>query len=229
MTEASMSLATAVATAAVFAVFGFPFRYYQCWFSFSKIGTSLGSALYLAVAGGGGGVLGWGLAQLADAAPTSDPVLDGVLCGAAGALALRADFGARPKPDTPHDHFAKARSLLSASITWTADLLDAVTARRAEAWLTAMSDDLLAAEALRVQFDIRQQPEGIVPDKAKKEMSRMLVPAMEQLDDPAERATGRAHLISFCTRYYTERHLAKTPRESRHERSRHQRVGTAAG
>jgi hypothetical protein len=202
----------AVVTAAVFAVFGFPFRYYQCWFTFSKIGTGLGSILYLALAGGGGGVLGWGTAQLVDIEPTPDPLLNGVLYGVAGALTLRADFGARPRPDSPQDQIHQARSALSASINWAADLLDDITARRVEAWLSAMSDDVLAEEALRVHSDIQQQPDDVVPDKAKKEMSRMLVPAMEQLADPTERAKGRAHLIMFCTRYYRERHLPKTPR-----------------
>src|SRR4051794_37631014 len=104
-----MSLVMAMVTAAVFAIFGFPFRYYQCWFSFSKIGTTVGSALYLVLAGGGGGVLGWGLAQLAGVQPAQNPLLDGVLYGVAGALAPRADFGARPTPDGPPDHLASAR------------------------------------------------------------------------------------------------------------------------
>jgi hypothetical protein len=223
-----MSLAVAVITAMLFAIFGFPYRYYQCWFSFSRFGTSVGSVVYLLLAGGGGGVLGWWLAQVVGVEPAADPLLSGILYGVGGALALRADFGAGPKPDNPQDQLAKARSALSVSINWTAGLLDGITARRAEAWLTAMPDDALAGEALRVHADIRQQPDSIVSDRAKKEMSRMLVPAMEQLNEPAERAAGRAHLITFCTRYYTERHLPKTPQPSARDRARQQRAGAGA-
>jgi hypothetical protein len=207
-----LTVLTAIIAATVFAIFGFPFRHYQCWFSFSTLGTALGSALYLVLAGGGGGLLGLGAAQLAGVKHTGSPALDGLLYGISGALVLRADFGAGPKPDTAPDQLAPARSILTAGINWTADLLDAITARHAEAWLTALPDDRLAREALRVQYDIRHQPDNIVSDKAKKEMSRMLVPTMEQLNEDAHRDASRADLISFCTRYYTERHFPKTPR-----------------
>lgn len=215
-----MSLLMAIVTATVFAIFGFPYRNYLCWFSFSKLGTAVGSVLYLLVAGGGGGALGWGVATLTKVDPTSDPVLNGVLYGIGGALALRADFGARPKPDNAPDQVAQARSILTASITWAAGMLDENTARKAEAWLAAMPDDRLAAEAERVNSDIRQQPGHIVSDKAKKEMARMLVPAMEQLSEAAHRVAARAHLIAFCTRYYTERHLPKNPSATRRTRAR---------
>lgn len=171
----------------------------------------MGSALYLLIAGGGGGALGWGAAALTNLEPTRDPVLNGVLYGVAGALALRADFGARPTPDTAPDQVTQARSILTASINWAAGMLDDNTARRAESWLAAMPDHRLADEAHRVHADILEQPDTIVSDLAKNEMSSRLVPAMEQLNDDAHRAAGRAHLIAFCTRYFTERHLLKNP------------------
>jgi len=206
-----MSLLIAIATAGVFAVFGLPYRHYQCWFSFSKLGTVAGTLLYLLLAGGGGGALGWGLATLANADPTTNMALNGVLYGITGALAVRADFAAGPRPDTARkDQLSDARSALSLSIKWTTSLLDEVAARRAEAWLIGMSDDQLSEEAFRVQANISRQPD--TTDKVKKELSGMLVVNMEQLVDDNTRAAARAQLINFCASYYMERHLAKTPR-----------------
>src|SRR4051794_3467376 len=76
--EIEMSLLAAIATATVFALFGFPFRYYQCWFSFSRVGTALGTVVYLALAGGGGGLLGWATAAVSHARPTSNELLNGL-------------------------------------------------------------------------------------------------------------------------------------------------------
>src|SRR3712207_2157659 len=92
-----MSLFTAIVTASVFALFGFPFRYYQCWFSFSRLGTVTGTLVYLGLAGGVGGLLGWLAAYLTHARPTPDPALNGLLYGATGALVLRAEFRTRSK------------------------------------------------------------------------------------------------------------------------------------
>lgn len=204
-----MSLLTAIAIATLFAILGFPFRHYQCWLSFNKPGTALGTIIYLIFAGGGGGLLGWGMAELGDAHPTANPLVNGVLFGIVGALMLRADFTAGPKSDFVRHHLGDARSALTASIKWTAALLDDISSRRIEAWLSAMPDDQLCDEALRIKAHIDDQPSEIVPDRAKKAMYARLVPAMEQLDDSDHRASGRAHLITFCSRYYIERHLPK--------------------
>jgi hypothetical protein len=206
-----MSLFTAIATATVFALFGFPFRYYQCWYSFSRVGTTVGTVLYLALAGGGGGLLGWAAAAVSHARPTPSDPLNGLLYGVAGALALRADFRARPKGSLPApDQFKDARSALTASINWTADQLDDITYRKAETWLSSLPDDELSSEAWRVQAHVAAQPD--VSDKAKNEMSKKLVPAMEKLANPLEKRAGRAHLITFCASYYRKEHLPRTPR-----------------
>lgn len=223
-----MSLLAAIVTAVAFAVFGLPYRYYQCWFSFSKLGTVAGTLLYLLLAGGGGGALGWGLATLAKADPTSNEVLNGVLFGITGALALRADFAAGPRPDTVRrDQYGDARSALSWGIKWTTTLLDEVTARRAEAWLIGMPDHQLSEEALRVQADIRQQPSTLVTDRVKKQLFEMLVVNMEQLLNQDTRPAARAQLINFCARYYTERHLAKTPQVPARRRARKRQTAPA--
>ena len=207
-----MSLLTAIITASVFALFGFPFRYYQCWFSYSKIGTTFGTLLYLAMAGGGGGLLGWSVAFTSQARPTASDALNGLLYGVAGAVALRADFRVRPKGSPPApEQFKDARSLLTTSINWTADQLDDITYRKAEMWLTGLSNQQLVNEALRVQAHIVDQPARAVSDKAKNEMLGKLVPAMEKLANPPERSAGRAHLITFCASYYRKEHLPRTP------------------
>ena len=207
-----MSLLTAIATATVFALFGFPFRYYQCWFSFSRVGTAIGTVLYLALAGGGGGLLGWAAATVVQAQPTPSAPLNGLLYGIAGALALRADFRARPKGSLPTpDQFKDARSALTTSINWTADQLDDITYRKAETWLSSLPDDQLSSEAWRVQAHIADQPARAVSDKAKNEMFGKLVPAMEKLANPTEKRAGRAHLITFCASYYRKEHLPRTP------------------
>jgi hypothetical protein len=55
-----MSLLVAIVTASFFAIFGFPFLHYQCWFSWGRLSTALGSILYFLLAGGFGGLLvGW--------------------------------------------------------------------------------------------------------------------------------------------------------------------------
>jgi hypothetical protein len=204
-----MSLLTAIVIATLFAIPGFPFRHYQCWFSFNKPGTALGLAFYLIVAGGGGGLLGWMVAQFGAPQTTVNPLVEGVVVGIGGALALRADFTAGPRSDIVSHRLGDARSALTTTIKWIATLLDNVSSRRIDAWLSAMPDDRLCDEALRIKAHIDDQPSEIVPDRAKKAMYARLVPAMEQLDEPAHRSSGRAHLITFCSRYYIERHLPK--------------------
>ena len=122
-----MSLFVAIIVAGIF---GFPFRYYQCWYSWSQLGTPLGIALYLTLAGAGGGFLGWGAAQLGGARPTSNPALNGILYGVGGALALRADFRSRPRSGAQNE-LRDTASILSTSMTWAANLLDDVAYRRA--------------------------------------------------------------------------------------------------
>ena len=207
-----MSLFTAIMTATVFALFGFPFRYYQCWFSFSRLGTVTGTVVYLGLAGGVGGLLGWLAAYLTHAEPTSNLALNGLLYGTTGALVLRAEFRTRSKATgTMVDQMRDARSALAKSVNWTAELLDETTYRKAEAWLLSLTDDRLNCEAWRIQAHIANQPARSVTDKVKAEMFEKLVPAMEKLNDPAERKAGRAHLVTFCAAYYRNEHLPRTP------------------
>jgi hypothetical protein len=211
-----MSLLIAVVTASVFALFGFPFRFYQCWFSFSRVGTVAGTAVYLGLAGGVGGLLGWLTAYLGHAQPTPNLALNGLLYGVAGTITLRAEFRIRSKDGGPAvDQLKDARSALTKGINWTAELLDDITYRRAETWLLNLPDDRLNGEAWRIQAHIANQPARAVTDRAKTEMFEKLVPAMEKLNDPSEKKAGRAHLVTFCATYYRNEHLPRTPERAR--------------
>jgi hypothetical protein len=202
-------LLTAIATAVVFALFGFPFRYYQCWFSFGWLSTLGGMVLYFALAGGGGGLLGWAVATLSNARPTQNDTLNGILYGIGGALAFRADFQTRTKGAAIPDVLKDAKSALTASVNWTANFLDEITYTHAERWLSGMNDGELVTEARFIQADIVERPRTVVSDKAKNELFKRLVPAMELLGSSDRRVEGRAHLITFCAGYYKTEHLPK--------------------
>jgi hypothetical protein len=208
-----LSLIVAIIIACVFSVFGFPFRYYQCWYSWSRLGTPLGIALYLTLAAGGGGFLGWGAAQLGGAQPTSNPALNGILYGIGGALALRADFRSRPRRSGAPNELRDTASILSTSMTWAANLLDDVSYRRASEWFGALLDADLMKEAHRISAHITTQPARIVSDKTKKALLGELVPAMESLTEPRNRDDGRARLFTFCAKYCIEEHISKIPRK----------------
>ncbi|MDQ4032325.1 MAG: hypothetical protein M3332_08680 [Actinomycetota bacterium] len=208
-----MSLFVAIIVAGVFSVFGFPFRYYQCWYSWSHLGTPLGIAVYLALAGAGGGFLGWGAAQLGGAQPTPNPALNGILYGIGGALALRADFRSRPRRNRVPNELRDTASILSTSMTWAANLLDDVAYRRALEWYGALSDRDLMKEARRICAHITTQPARIIPDKAKKGLLGEFVPAMESLTKSMTRDDGRARLSTFCAKYCIEEHMPKIRQE----------------
>lgn len=210
-TAVDVSLLTAILTATMFAIFGFPFRYYQCWFSWGPGMTITGIAMYFFLAGAGGGFLGWGVATISRAQPTPNQLLNGVLYGLGGALALRADFGARPKR-LPTDHLGGAKSILTASINWTAESLDEITRRRADARLRSLDQDLVIFEAYRIYADVANQPPRKLTDKAKTEILKKLVETMEELAESPKKdkqMQARALLIDFCGRYYGSEHFPK--------------------
>lgn len=206
----SLPLLTAVPTAIVFAVFGFPFRYYRCWFSWNAWGTLFGITLYFLVAGGGG-LLGWIFATLSGAHPTSSQLLNGLLYGFAGSLALRAEFGTRPQ-NAPEDQVYDPKSLLTKSVDWTVESLDDMIHRCAERWLRSLDDDPLILTAYQVHADVASKPPGKLSDKAKAQTQARLVELMEKLakrPKKLERSEALAHLVDFCARYYKSEHLAK--------------------
>jgi hypothetical protein len=207
-----VSLLTAIVTAAVTAVFGVPFRYYQCWLSWSWVGANLGLALYFGLAGGGGGFLAWLIAEAATVQPTGFPAANGILYGLVAGAALRVDISARPQKSA-QDHYREAASILTKCLSWTSSALDDVTSRRIERWLMHCPAGDLVDAALRVKAHIDQQPPAIITKSVKNTLFAKLVPAMEMLakpeDDP-EHAEGRHQLVMFCTAYFVKEHLPKT-------------------
>jgi len=213
-----MSLLVAIVTASFFAIFGFPFLHYQSWFSWGRLSTALGSILYFILAGGLGGLLGWLAAQLANAQPSSEPMVNGFFYGVLGALALRADFGlARTKQATGMSsaQLLDAQSILGIGLRWTNELLDARSARRAERWLYTLDDDGLLENALRINAHITDRAD--IADKAKKALQTRLVPAMGMVrdTDPDKRLEGRTLVAQFSVNYAVSQHLPKPVTDER--------------
>ncbi|GAB1689486.1 hypothetical protein KRM28CT15_12890 [Krasilnikovia sp. M28-CT-15] len=205
-----VSLAVAIAVAAVFAVFGFPFRFYQCWFSWSRIGAPAGVLLYMALAGGGGGGIGWLTAYLANVPPSTAPVIDGLFYGAAGALAVRADFRSGPGVSRGPQEIRGAASLLGKGIEWTTGLLDEVTWRRVKYWLDDRTDDQLLVVAFDIVHEIKA--DSAVPAPAKKVIGKEAVDAMQALHEAADdvkRAEGRSRLAHFCRSQIVSQHITR--------------------
>lgn len=207
-----MSLLIAIVTASFFAIFGFPFLHYQCWFSWGRLSTALGSVLYFILAGGFGGLLGWLAAQAAHAQPSTEPMVNGFFYGVLGALALRADFGlARTKQASGMSSapLFDAQSILGIGLRWTNELLDTRSARRAERWLYALDDNTLLENALRFNAHITTRAD--IDDKAKKTMQSRLVPAMAMVRDENadKRLEGRTLVAQFCVNYAISEHLPK--------------------
>lgn len=218
-----MSLLVAIVTASFFAIFGFPFLHYQCWFSWGRLSTALGSVLYFILAGGLGGLLGWLAAQTAHAQPSTEPLVNGFFYGVLGALALRADFGlARTKQATgmSFPQLLDAQSILGIGLRWTNELLDARSARRAERWLYTLDDDTLLENALRINAHITDRTD--IADKAKKTLQSRLVPAMAMVRDadPDKRLEGRTLVAQFCVNYAVSEHLPKPAPDRRQQPTR---------
>jgi hypothetical protein len=207
-----MSLVTAILTATVFASFGFPFRYYQCWYSWGGPRSYVAGLGYFAIAGGGGGLLGWLLAELSHAKPTANMAVNGFLYGAAGALALRADFRPRRTPQAKMDAAEirnAAASILAIGLQWTGTALDEISRRQMTVWLKGLSDDDLIRQAYDVRATIRQDRR--TPANTTRMVNELVVPAMESVraKDPDKRIEGRAHLVAFCQKYFLSEHMPK--------------------
>ncbi|MDD7939296.1 hypothetical protein PHK61_12805 [Actinomycetospora lutea] len=212
-------------TSSVFAFFGFPFRYYACWWSFSRLGSTTLVLVYFFVAGAGGGFLGWLLGRAANLHPTSSLAADGIFYGLAGAIALRADFGPR-KRRSPTDRtdpvLQDVRSILGFAVTWVEKALDDLTEMKAGNWLNRMTDENLSEQANAIQSRIKGRSD--VPAKAKKQMRERLVSSLESLGS-ANGAEARGDIVWFCAEYYSTSHI---PRLESRLRPQSRRVSTTA-
>lgn len=208
-----MSLLTAVVVASFFAVFSFPYINYRCWYSWSRPRAVSGVALYLALSGGGGGLLGWGAALLSNARPTSNLVVNGLLYGSAGALALRADFrsGAaqRARANRGSDaSFSEMRSLLGLALGWVTSMLDEATRRTAQRWFASRQDD---DETRRAALQLKAHLFASSPSaRVKEQFLERFAPPLEALKGSSEEAQeARFQLAAFAADYCVAQHLDK--------------------
>ena len=130
-----MSLLIAVATATALAAFGVPYRHFQCWVSRARFRAVAFVFLYFALAGVGGGLVGWGSAQLAGTQIPGQLEAQGLVFGLAGSLALRADFrsgkpGAAERGRNRSPEIGNAASILGTSLRWTMTALDEISGAR---------------------------------------------------------------------------------------------------
>jgi hypothetical protein len=212
-----VSLVTAVATASVFAIFGFPFRNYQCWYSWSWLGTNLGLVLYLTLAGGGGGLLGWSIAGLGEAHPSGNLAINGVFYGVAGSLALRAGFTPAKRGSPPRTrsrgHATDTVSALGSGISWTTELLNDVAKRRAQKWFKTLSTNALASQAMgEIIADIESRPLDQMTTATKKKLLERLIDSADKVSaaaTPLIRAQARAQIVAFCADYCIGHYVAK--------------------
>lgn len=205
-----MSLFVAIITAAGFAIFGFPFRFYQCWLSWSRVGAPAGVLTYMVLAGGGGGVIGWLAAYLAGVPPSSRPVIDGFFYGIAGTLAVRADFRSGHGSTRTSPDIRAAASLLGKGIEWSTAALDEITRRRAKRWLEHRTDNELLSLALDMVNEIKM--DKVIPAPAKTAIGKQALGAMTALNcakDSQQNAEGRSRLTYFCLELMVHRHMAK--------------------
>jgi hypothetical protein len=194
-----------------FSVFGFPFLQRQCWSSWSRGRSEWGFALYLLLAGGGGGLLGWVPAFFTHAHPTDNDVVNGVIYGVGGALALRADFKGQSKK-LAAEETRDIKSFLRAGIDWTIQRMDAKTRRAADNWLSNLDDMALIVTTYRLMAHVKSQPSKVMPDKMKTITIKPLNEYMEILadqSDPLKRAEARSQLEKFCSDYFVAQHIAK--------------------
>lgn len=199
--------AAAVATATVSGVFGFPFRYYQCWYSWSRCRTVVGVLLYLVIVGGGGGFVAWLVGNSETPRPTPHEWVNGVIYGVAGILILRASVKSRRR--TRGDRtVADTVSVLSYGIAWTSDFFGEIVVREARAWLRGLSDQDLLLHTVDIAVDIENRR---LSPQTKKKLLRQVAEAAEAVnhDDMTTHTEGRARLVAFCGTYYAANHLVK--------------------
>ena len=142
----------AVLAATLFAAVLLPFRDYHYWFSWSRPALLIGALLYFVFAGLFAGGLGWLIGHASKALPTEYVLVNGLVFGVAGALAVRADLGAKKPLDRPRGakqgDLAPAVSLLSLGTSWTLAMMDKLVDQQIERWFDNLGDEELLKNAL---------------------------------------------------------------------------------
>jgi hypothetical protein len=205
-----MSIVAALSVSAIFAVFGFPYRFYQSWYSWSHKGAAAGLLIYIGCAGFGAGLIGWLPAQLGQMTPTGNPWIDGMIFGVAGSLAVRADFSTHSTTDPRDVHHAA--SILGKGVEWSTELLDHVLRHEASIYLHGLQDRELLAVARDLIYEIKAKPTAMVPKIAKAAVMKKVVEAMKTFStdtNPDRRDDARGRLIHFCLEYMVRERVAK--------------------
>jgi hypothetical protein len=208
--EGAVSVLTAISVATIFAVFGFPYRFYHCWYSWSHKGAVAGFLIYLILAGGGGGLIGWLPAQLGQFAPSESEWINGLIYGVAGSLAVRADFGTKysKEPGVARP----VASVLGKGIAWSTELLDHILRHQARQYLRDLPDRELLVVTRDLIYEIKARPSSAVSKTAKAAVMKKAVEAMKTFSTdpkPEQRDEARGRLIHFCLEYMVREHVAK--------------------
>jgi hypothetical protein len=203
-----VSLLVAMLIAAFFAVFGFPFRCYQYWYSWSPQGSVSGLLIYLVLAGGGGGLVGWLPAHLGMLTTPDSDWISGVIFGVGGSLAVRADFRSQCRPE----EVRRTASALAKGIEWSTGMLDHLADKRARQWLRSLNIQDLLTVARDLMAEIRAMPAKTVPPTAKAAILVRATDAMHTLStstDAELRDEARARLAQFCLKYMCGERVAR--------------------
>jgi hypothetical protein len=212
-----VTLLAAVVTSGLLSVIGAPYAHYLCWFSWSRFGALTGTVVYVLLGGVGGGGLGYLAGKtFLNANPSTQPWVDGVTYGVAGALVLRADFRTAHRSTSVRAdqlELADAKSLLSAALQWTASAMDDWTRRKVEAWVASMSDGDLLDQARTANARIRHMS---IPEKTKYAMQRHLTDVMAEVRSSDEDTSkeARKSVELFIAEFTVRHHQAKPHRHA---------------
>lgn len=214
-----MSLTVAILTAAVLSILGFKTTSWQYWLTWARGSTLLGTAVYLVVAGGAGGLIGWWVAQLANADPPGGLLANGFFYGVAGALALRADFSlGKPAPGGTQDisvvdnssnpQVKGALAALGAAMGWAHDFFNMRASRAVENWYRRLDQPSVLEMASRISTKIQELP---IDDAAKVVQLKSFAPAAAKMRGADATAAAEAShtMIQFCVNYTCLEQLAK--------------------
>lgn len=206
----------AITASTVSALVVLPFSSYHYWFSWSRRAGVVGVLMYLLFGGVLAGGIGWGAAHLARAHPTDIPFLDGILFGLAGAVAVRADFGAsgagRSLSKQPAEqagaNLLPAFSFLRKVTSWTLGMMDKSVELQIRRSIERLDDDKLRHSALVLAERIANI--GTLNDSSKKSLWARFVPSMRDLadSDPKQQQEARVRIQQFAVVFVQEQRVS---------------------
>lgn len=212
---------TAIVFAGVQSFAGFPYSRYKWWHTWisQRSYTSL-FVIYLVVAGVLGGTVGWTLAYLSKVHPTGNWLLDGILYGAVGSVALRATFGSSVrKTPNPRKTAATAAehsyamnqtiSLLGGWVRWIEDALDKQAEGGIADWVYASAKDetRLRQISSKVKAHIRNRSD--MNANQRKGPFEIIEQGRDNLAIPKHRGDAISQLVLYCADYMTSNQMDK--------------------